>query len=81
MPPGVSHASKTGQPDAMPAGDLVLRRTAAAAERLLSVRELEDRARAWRPWRGYAVMHLWLAALPKASPARRAVRGAHDVLA
>jgi len=51
-----------GEPDAMPAGDLVLRRTAAAAQRLLSARELEDRARAWRPWRGYAVMHLWLAA-------------------
>jgi AraC family transcriptional regulator of adaptative response / DNA-3-methyladenine glycosylase II len=50
-----------GEPDAMPAGDLVLRRLAAPAQRLLSTRELEDRARAWRPWRGYAVMHLWLA--------------------
>ncbi|HEY6825125.1 MAG TPA: hypothetical protein VI195_11835, partial [Steroidobacteraceae bacterium] len=42
--------------------DLVLRRMAARATRLLSVRELEERARAWRPWRGYAVMHLWRAA-------------------
>jgi AraC family transcriptional regulator of adaptative response / DNA-3-methyladenine glycosylase II len=51
-----------GEPDAMPAGDLVLRRMAAPAQGLLSTRELEERARAWQPWRGYAVMHLWRAA-------------------
>jgi AraC family transcriptional regulator of adaptative response / DNA-3-methyladenine glycosylase II len=28
----------------------------------LTSRELEDRAREWQPWRGYAVMHLWRAA-------------------
>ena len=48
-----------GEPDALPAGDLVLRRMAAAAERPLTVQELEERARSWQPWRGYAVMHLW----------------------
>jgi AraC family transcriptional regulator of adaptative response / DNA-3-methyladenine glycosylase II len=51
-----------GEPDAMPAGDLVLRRMAAGSTRLLSARELEARARDWQPWRGYAVMHLWHAA-------------------
>jgi len=51
-----------GEPDALPAGDLVLRRMAAPGMRLLSARELEERAHAWRPWRGYAVMHLWRAA-------------------
>jgi len=51
-----------GEPDAMPTGDLVLRRMAGQAAQLLSVRELEERGRAWRPWRGYAVMHLWEAA-------------------
>jgi AraC family transcriptional regulator of adaptative response / DNA-3-methyladenine glycosylase II len=51
-----------GEPDAMPTGDLVLRRMAAPGQRLLSGRELEERARAWQPWRGYAVMHLWHAA-------------------
>ena len=51
-----------GEPDALPTGDLVLRRMAASAQRLLSARELEERARAWQPWRGYAVMHLWRAA-------------------
>jgi AraC family transcriptional regulator of adaptative response / DNA-3-methyladenine glycosylase II len=50
------------EPDAMPTGDLVLRRMAAPAQRLLSAHQLEERARAWRPWRGYAVMHLWRAA-------------------
>jgi AraC family transcriptional regulator, regulatory protein of adaptative response / DNA-3-methyladenine glycosylase II len=55
-----------GEPDAMPAGDLVLRRMAGQAARLLSARELEERGRAWRPWRGYAVMHLWQAAAAEA---------------
>jgi AraC family transcriptional regulator of adaptative response / DNA-3-methyladenine glycosylase II len=50
------------EPDALPTGDLVLRRMAAPGERLLSVRELEARARQWQPWRGYAVMQLWRAA-------------------
>ncbi len=53
-----------GEPDAMPAGDLVLRRMAGRPLRLLSVQELEERARAWRPWRAYAAMHLWCAAAP-----------------
>jgi AraC family transcriptional regulator, regulatory protein of adaptative response / DNA-3-methyladenine glycosylase II len=44
-----------GDPDAYPAGDLVLRRA-------LGVRtagEATARAEAWRPWRGYALLHLW----------------------
>lgn len=44
-----------GDPDAFPAGDLVLLRAASAA----SPRELERRAERWRPWRAYAAMHLW----------------------
>jgi AraC family transcriptional regulator of adaptative response / DNA-3-methyladenine glycosylase II len=51
-----------GERDALPDGDLVLRRMAAPAGTLLSARELEARARAWQPWRGYAVIHLWRAA-------------------
>jgi AraC family transcriptional regulator of adaptative response / DNA-3-methyladenine glycosylase II len=58
-----------GEPDAMPAGDLVLRRMAAPAQRSLSAHELEERARAWQPWRGYAVMHLWCAAAAHAADA------------
>ncbi|HYL62597.1 MAG TPA: AlkA N-terminal domain-containing protein [Candidatus Methylomirabilis sp.] len=44
-----------GEPDAFPAGDLGL----AHALELHSAREMEERARAWRPWRAYATMYLW----------------------
>jgi 3-methyladenine DNA glycosylase/8-oxoguanine DNA glycosylase len=40
------------------------------AERALGARELETRARAWQPWRSYAVMHLWRAAADAGSRAR-----------
>ena len=51
-----------GEPDAFPASDLVLRRMGAAGDLPLSRRALHARAEAWRPWRGYAAMHLWRAA-------------------
>ena len=44
-----------GEPDAFPASDLWLRRSAGAS----SVAVLLDRADAWRPWRAYAAMYLW----------------------
>jgi 3-methyladenine DNA glycosylase/8-oxoguanine DNA glycosylase len=46
------------EPDALPSGDLVLRRMAGDC----SARELERRSQAWRPWRSYAVLLLWQAA-------------------
>jgi AraC family transcriptional regulator of adaptative response / DNA-3-methyladenine glycosylase II len=61
-----------GEPDALPTGDLVLRRMAGGAGRPLNVRELEARARDWQPWRSYAVMHLWCAAADAVAGARRA---------
>jgi AraC family transcriptional regulator of adaptative response / DNA-3-methyladenine glycosylase II len=42
-------------PDAFPPGDLGLRRTAAR----LGLGDVAERAERWRPWRGYAAMHLW----------------------
>ena len=42
-------------PDALPAGDLGLRKAAGG----MTERELEKRAEAWRPWRAYAAMLLW----------------------
>jgi AraC family transcriptional regulator of adaptative response / DNA-3-methyladenine glycosylase II len=51
-----------GEPDAFLAGDLVLRRVASSSDAPLSARALETRADAWRPWRGYAGLHLWRAA-------------------
>ena len=50
-----------GEPDAFPAADPVLRRLAASGGAPLSARALETRAEAWRPWRGYAALHLWRA--------------------
>lgn len=49
-----------GEPDAFPAGDLVLRKAAAGGKGpALSARELQRRSDVWRPWRSYAAMHLW----------------------
>ncbi|WP_426801535.1 AlkA N-terminal domain-containing protein [Xanthomonas campestris] len=45
-------------PDAFPAGDLILQQVLGAPERL-SERATEARSQAWRPWRAYAVLHLW----------------------
>ncbi|MEO5617440.1 MAG: Ada metal-binding domain-containing protein [Candidatus Eisenbacteria bacterium] len=47
------------EPDAFPAGDLVLRRQLTRGPRLPSEREVRERAERWRPWRGYAAMALW----------------------
>ena len=47
-----------GDPDAFLSGDLGVR-TAARALGLTSDRHLLDHAEAWRPWRAYAVQHLW----------------------
>ena len=41
-----------GEPDAFPR----------VARKPLTVRELDARMEAWRPWRGYALIHLWHAA-------------------
>ncbi len=46
-------------PDAFPAGDLGLRK-ALAGERMPGERETLAIAEAWRPWRSYAALHLWL---------------------
>ena len=48
-------------PDAFPAEDLILRRMAGNGHSL-TAKELTNRAEAWRPWRAYAVLHLWRAA-------------------
>lgn len=48
-----------GDPDALPPGDLVLRRAFAALGGGDGARALERHAAAWRPWRAYGAMHLW----------------------
>jgi AraC family transcriptional regulator, regulatory protein of adaptative response / DNA-3-methyladenine glycosylase II len=68
-------------PDAFPAADLVLRRAAAGDGPELTTRALTAMAEAWRPWRAYAVMHLWrsTADAPKRPSGGRAL--ARDALA
>jgi AraC family transcriptional regulator of adaptative response / DNA-3-methyladenine glycosylase II len=50
-----------GEPDAIPFGDLVLRRLASTGKKALTPMALEARAEDWRPFRGYAAFHLWAA--------------------
>jgi 3-methyladenine DNA glycosylase/8-oxoguanine DNA glycosylase len=57
------------EPDAFPSGDLVLRRAAGN----VSAAELEQLSDAWRPWRAYAVMHLWSKYSEETSRADRAI--------
>jgi AraC family transcriptional regulator of adaptative response / DNA-3-methyladenine glycosylase II len=46
-------------PDAFLEGDLGVRRGAAALGLPSAAKEILERAERWRPWRAYAVMHLW----------------------
>jgi AraC family transcriptional regulator of adaptative response / DNA-3-methyladenine glycosylase II len=48
-----------GHPDAFPAEDLVLQKTLPADGNRLTARALLAHSQAWRPWRAYAVIHLW----------------------
>ncbi len=48
-----------GDPDAFPVTDLGVRRGAAAAGLPTTPAALTARAEGWRPWRSYAVAHLW----------------------
>jgi AraC family transcriptional regulator of adaptative response / DNA-3-methyladenine glycosylase II len=59
-------------PDAFPDSDLVLRKAMGG----LSPRALKEAAEAWRPFRAYAVLHLWNSMPPKpsAAPPRHATR-------
>jgi AraC family transcriptional regulator of adaptative response / DNA-3-methyladenine glycosylase II len=44
-----------GWPDAFPPGDVAVLKALGTKDR----REALERAEAWRPWRAYAVLHLW----------------------
>ncbi|MBI1774631.1 MAG: helix-turn-helix domain-containing protein [Proteobacteria bacterium] len=49
------------EPDAFPTGDIGLLRAMATPEGRPSPAELLAAAEAWRPWRAYATLHLWMA--------------------
>ena len=61
-----------GEPDAFPRGDLIVRRMAGTQRKPLTARELDARMEAWRPWRGYALIHLWQVAEQEQASLRRA---------
>jgi AraC family transcriptional regulator of adaptative response / DNA-3-methyladenine glycosylase II len=68
-----------GDPDAFPAADLILRRAANPGAEALTTGALTRVAEAWRPWRAYAVMHLWrssanVAPMPRTPTAKRKTR-------
>jgi AraC family transcriptional regulator of adaptative response / DNA-3-methyladenine glycosylase II len=48
-----------GHPDAFPAEDLVLQRALPNDGSRLGAKVLSAHAEGWRPWRAYAVIHLW----------------------
>lgn len=50
---GLAHA------DAFPAGDIVLRKAVARDGKPVATKALEEMSQAWRPYRAYAVLHLW----------------------
>lgn len=52
-------------PDRFPASDLVVRQRLGEPGAPASAREAHARAEAWRPWRSYALMHLWEPARPQ----------------
>jgi len=48
------------EPDAFPEGDLGLARAVSRGAERCTPAALRRRAEAWRPWRAYAAMHLWM---------------------
>jgi AraC family transcriptional regulator of adaptative response / DNA-3-methyladenine glycosylase II len=53
-----------GDPDVFLPGDVAVRRVLAAHG--VDRADLERRAEPWRPWRSYALMHLWATVLDPA---------------
>ena len=58
-----------GHPDAFPADDLVLQKAVPTDGSRMTARALGERAQGWRPWRAYAVIHLWKDSMAIARPA------------
>jgi AraC family transcriptional regulator, regulatory protein of adaptative response / DNA-3-methyladenine glycosylase II len=54
-----------GEPDAFPAGDLVLRKVVGKGT-AVTAKQLRRIAEPWRPWRAYAAMHLWASSAEEA---------------
>src|SRR5262249_45655034 len=57
-----------GESDAFLASDIGVLRALAHASRRPTAAETAARAEAWRPWRAYAMLHLWTADAALPSP-------------
>ena len=82
--PDVSHEAlemmalrALSEPDAFPIDQRLLRGAASCAGASISANALARRADAWRPWRGYAAVHLWAATMDVAK--RRPDDGEHEL--
>jgi AraC family transcriptional regulator, regulatory protein of adaptative response / DNA-3-methyladenine glycosylase II len=65
------------EPDAFPAADIGLMRAMAGTDGVRpSPSGLLARAEAWRPWRAYATLHLWAAAVASPTPLKKPEREA-----
>jgi AraC family transcriptional regulator of adaptative response / DNA-3-methyladenine glycosylase II len=63
-----------GESDAFLAGDVAVQRALVAADgRRPSINEMLARAERWRPWRAYAVMHLWMWGKDQPKPSQRKI--------
>jgi len=60
-----------GENDAFLAGDVALQRIAAGQGRRPDATQLLAHAERWRPWRAYAVLHLWMADAEKSLTKKR----------
>src|SRR4029079_4371120 len=60
-----------GESDAFLASDIGLQRRAAVRGRRPTAAQLFDRAERWRPWRAYAMLHLWMAESDKENSTHR----------
>ena len=49
-----------GEPDAFPASDLGIIKALQVGGTRPTVKQVRARADAWRPWRAYAAIYLWL---------------------
>jgi AraC family transcriptional regulator of adaptative response / DNA-3-methyladenine glycosylase II len=45
--------------DAFPAADIILRKAVSRNDKPVATKALEEMSQAWRPYRAYAVLHLW----------------------
>jgi AraC family transcriptional regulator of adaptative response / DNA-3-methyladenine glycosylase II len=66
-----------GDPDVLLSQDLGVRKALAANGKLPKSSAIEKRAESWRPWRSYAVLHLWAMngeGAESSPPARRSGR-------